>query len=162
VVRGIGRRTSASSPTFHLTLVPSGLLLSLQKVSVAQLHRATDSSSVPSTSALAAVLAKRIPLLKTGEERYVLGIVLEPETVDAQSDIYSAAEVRDAAHGFMQQYQNVGLMHQGLVNNQVKVLESYLAPAPFALDGTQVRKGTWLLAVRLLDDALWAQIQAAA
>jgi hypothetical protein len=35
-------------------------------------------------------------------------------------------------------------------------------PAPFALDGTQVRKGTWLLTVRVLDDALWAQIQAAA
>jgi site-specific DNA-adenine methylase len=106
------------------------------------------------------VLDKRIPLLKTGEERYVLGIVLEPETVDAQSDIYAAAEVREAAHRFMEEYQNVGLMHQDLVNGRVKILESYLAPAPFELDGTQVRKGTWLLAVRVLDDELWAQIKA--
>jgi len=60
---------------------------------------------------LAVALDKRIPLLKTGEERYVLGIVLEPETVDAQDDIYSAAEVRDAAHQFMQEYRNLGLMH---------------------------------------------------
>lgn len=108
---------------------------------------------------LAAVLGKRIPLLKTDEERYVLGIVLEPETVDAQNDIYSGAEVRDAAHRFMEEYQNIGLMHRDLVNGRVKILESYLAPASFALDGTQVRKGTWLLAVRVLDDDLWAQVK---
>jgi hypothetical protein len=109
---------------------------------------------------LTAVLNKRIPLLKTDEERYVLGIVLEPETIDAQNDIYSAAEVREAAHRFMQEYQNVGLMHQDLVNGRVKILESYLAPTSFELDGTQVRKGTWLLAVRVLDDELWGQIKA--
>jgi site-specific DNA-adenine methylase len=108
---------------------------------------------------LAVALEKRIPLLKTGEERYVLGIVLEPETVDAQDDIYSAAEIRDAAHRFMEQYQNIGLMHRGLVNGRVKILESYLAPTSFTLDGTQVRKGTWLLAVRVLDDDLWGQIK---
>jgi hypothetical protein len=108
---------------------------------------------------LAIALEKRIPLLKTDEERYVLGIVLEPETVDAQDDIDSAAEVRDAAHRFMEQYQNIGLMHRDLVNGRVKILESYLAPAAFTLDGTQLRKGTWLLAVRVLDDELWAQIK---
>ncbi|MGH9889025.1 MAG: XkdF-like putative serine protease domain-containing protein [bacterium] len=105
------------------------------------------------------LLEKRIPLLKTDEERYVLGVVLEPETVDAQDDIYSAAEVRDAAHRFMEQYRNVGFMHRGLVNERVKILESYLAPTSFSLDGAQVRKGTWLLAVRVLDDELWGQIK---
>jgi site-specific DNA-adenine methylase len=109
---------------------------------------------------LAALLAKHIPLLKTGEERYVLGVVLEPETVDAQSDIYSAAEVRDAAHGFMQEYRNVGLMHQGFINDQVKILESYVAPVSFQIDGADVRKGTWLLAVRVIADELWAAIKA--
>jgi site-specific DNA-adenine methylase len=108
---------------------------------------------------LSTIFHKRIPLLKTGDERYVLGIVLEPETVDAQQDIYSAAEVREAAHTFMAKYRNVGLMHQGLVNEKVKILESYLAPVTFTLDGTQVRKGTWLLAERILDDELWAQIK---
>jgi site-specific DNA-adenine methylase len=108
---------------------------------------------------LTLALAKRIPLLKTDEERYVLGVVLEPETVDAQDDIYSAAEVRDAAHRFMEQYQNIGLMHRGLVNGRVKILESYLAPTPFSLDGARVQKGTWLLAVRVLDEELWGQIK---
>ena len=108
---------------------------------------------------LAAVLHKRIPLIKTDEDRYVLGIVLEPETVDAQNDIYSTGEVREAAHRFMQEYQNIGLMHQDFVNGKVKILESYLAPTAFEISGTQVRKSTWLLAVRILDDQIWAQIK---
>ncbi len=45
------------------------------------------------------------------------------------------------------------------MNGKVKILESYLAPAPFEMSGTQVRKGTWLLAVRVLDDGLWARIK---
>jgi len=114
----------------------------------------------PAPASLIAILDKRIPLLKTGEERYVLGVVLEPETVDAQNDIYSAAEVREAAHRFMQEYQNVGLMHRGFVNGKVKILESYVAPVAFELDGAPVKKGTWLLAVRVLDDELWSQIKA--
>lgn len=123
---------------------------------------APASSSSAATGLALKPLEKRIRLLKTDEERYVLGIVLEPETVDAQDDIYSATEVRDAAHRFMEQYRNIGLMHRGLVNEQVKILESYLAPAAFSLDGTQVQKGTWLLAVRVLDDELWGQIQGGA
>jgi hypothetical protein len=48
----------------------------------------------------------------------------------------------------MEEYRNIGLMHRGLVNGRVKILESYLAPTSFGLEGAQVRKGTWLLAVR--------------
>jgi DNA adenine methylase len=116
-------------------------------------------TTVQPSERLSVVLDKRIPLLKTGEERYVLGVVLEPETVDAQSDIYSSAEVREAAHRFMEEYQNVGLMHRDLVNGKVKILESYVAPAPFEIDSTQIKKGTWLLAVRVIDDELWRQVK---
>lgn len=53
----------------------------------------------------------------------------------------------------------VGDAAADLVNGRVKILESYLAPTSFALDGAQIRKGTWLLAVRVLDDKLWTQIK---
>ncbi len=119
-----------------------------------------DDVPVSGDALVAAALQKRIPLLKTSEERYVLGVVLEPENVDAQKDIYSGAEVRDAAHHFMEEYRNLGLMHREILGEQVKILESYLAPAEFEVDGTRVRKGTWLLAVRVVDDELWRQIKA--
>jgi len=93
------------------------------------------------------------------DERYVLGVVLEPETVDAQGDIYSAAEIRQAAHRFMEEFRGLGVQHKMRVNDQVRILESYLAPQAFELAGRTIHKGTWLLAVRVLADALWQQVK---
>lgn len=97
--------------------------------------------------------------LDPGDERFVLGIVLEPEVVDAQGDIYSAEEVRSAAHRFLEEFGGIGLMHQMRVNDQVKILESYLAPTDFSLGTLVVRRGTWLLAVRVLSDELWERVK---
>ncbi len=93
------------------------------------------------------------------DERYVLGIVLEPDVVDAQGDTYSAEEIRSAAHMFMEDFGGLGLMHKMRVNGQVKILESYLAPTPFRIGEREVKKGTWLLAVRILSDELWDQVR---
>jgi DNA adenine methylase len=51
-------------------------------------------------------------------------------------------------------------MHREILGEQVKILESYLAPAEFEADGTRIKKGTWLLAVRVADDELWRQVKA--
>ncbi len=102
---------------------------------------------------------RKMPILKTDEERYVLGIVLEPETEDSQNDIYSADEVRKAAHDFMANFQNIGLMHRTIINGKAQILESYLAPATFKIDGQSVKKGTWLFGVRVSDDDLWAEVK---
>ena len=105
--------------------------------------------------------AKSMPLIKGADptdERYVLGVVLEPETVDAQGDVYSADEVRKAAHRFMEEYQGLGLQHELRVNDQVKILESFVAPVEFTVGDVTVKKGTWLLAVRVLSNELWARV----
>jgi len=93
------------------------------------------------------------------DERYVLGVVLVPEQVDAQGDIYSHEEVRQAAHLFMEEFGGLGLMHQLRVNDQVKVLESYLAPTDFQIGEVVVPRGTWLRAVRVLSDELWQRVR---
>lgn len=110
----------------------------------------------------AAPFAKSIPLIKgvdPSDERFVLGIVLEPEVVDAQGDIYSPEEIRQAAHRFMEEFGGLGFMHRMRVNGQVKVLESYVSPVDFTLGDATVRKGTWLLAVRILSDTIWEQVK---
>jgi hypothetical protein len=89
------------------------------------------------------------------DEHYVLGIVLEPDVVDAQKDIYSASEVRDAAHKYMAEFQNRGLMHKEIVNGKVDLIESYLAPVDFTIGDQHVKKGTWMMAVRVKDAKLW-------
>ena len=108
-------------------------------------------------------IEKVCPLLKDldpDDERYVLGVVLVPERVDAQGDVYSHEEVRQAAHRFMEEFGGLGLMHQLRVNDQVKVLESYLAPVDLQVGVVAVPKGTWLLAVRVQSDELWERVRA--
>ncbi len=121
---------------------------------------------------LMAPLEKRaVRILKkkaTVEERIVYGVVLEPDTEDSQTDVYSADEIRKTAHGFMEGYRSGNYLahqHDGKdITGQLLVLESFIAPVDFeveGLDGTveKVKKGTWLMATRILDDGLWEDIK---
>lgn len=105
-------------------------------------------------------ISKVVKTDENGDERYVLGIVLEPDIIDAQNDTYSAEEVRAAEQIFMEQYGTIGLMHERNVSSAVKILESYIAPVEFKLGDVVVKAGTWLMAVRVLDDKLWSACKA--
>lgn len=104
-------------------------------------------------------LVKADAPVANSEQRYALGIVLEPDVVDAQSDVYSAEEVRKAAWGYMVNFRNVGLMHKGLVNQKVALVESYLAPISMNVGGSVIKAGTWLMGLNVHDDALWEQVK---
>ncbi len=123
-------------------------------------HGLADDLFRPYTSEISLLNGEGSELFKAKEEeRFVLGIVLEPETEDSQHDVYSAEEIRKAAHGFMAEFQNMGLMHRTLVNGKVQILESYLAPVAFSIGKQKVKKGTWLLGTRVLDDDLWGAVK---
>jgi len=93
------------------------------------------------------------------EERYILGVVLEPDELDSQNDTISAEEIRRAAHRYMEEHGNVGLQHQVFVNDKIKILESYIAPTDLNIGGQTVKKGTWLMAFRVLCDSIWGAIK---
>ena len=95
-----------------------------------------------------------------GELRYVLGIVLEPDTVDAQGDTYDAESIRKTAWLYMEHFRNIGLQHKALVNGMVVLVESFIAPCSMNLNGTVIRQGTWLMGLHIVDDGLWEQVQA--
>jgi hypothetical protein len=96
--------------------------------------------------------------LSKGDQQIVYGIVYEPDTKDAQGDQASEEEIRKAAHGFMEKAQNIKLMHKGK-NVNVKILESFLAPVEFEVGKRTVKKGSWVLATRVLDKKLWKSIK---
>ena len=105
-----------------------------------------------------------VPLHKqSGEERIVFGIVLEPDVVDLHGDTYDEEAVKGAAHKFMEDFQNIKLQHQEFVNGQVKILESFIAPTDMEIDaGTEkvlIKKNTWLMKVRIVDDVIWNQVK---
>lgn len=95
----------------------------------------------------------------TGDERFVLGVVLEPDVVDTQKDTYDVETVRATAHKFMREFQNVGLMHKGLINGKAHVVQSFLAPVDMVIGATTIKKGTWLIGMIVDDDVLWAAIK---
>ena len=101
-----------------------------------------------------------LPVAKAEEEkRIVFGVVLEPDEVDAQGDTISAEEIEEAAHLWLARFQNRGLMHRQLVNSQVEIFESYIAPADLTINGQRVKKGSWLLMYHILSDELWRRIK---
>ncbi len=123
-----------------------------------------ESGPITKTDALVAkALSREVPIHKTGEERYVLGVVLEPlkemGATDSQNDLYSASEVRQAAYKFMEDYGTLGLQHQVKVDGRVKILENWIARADMVVDDQLVKAGTWLMGVRVIDDTLWNRVK---
>jgi len=95
------------------------------------------------------------PFMKQGEQRMVLGITLEPDTVDAQGDIYSEEEVRKAAESAEK---TIGDMHTQEAK-AAKLMGSYLAKKTFSLGTEAVKKGTWLEIIFVGAENLWKKIQ---
>jgi hypothetical protein len=94
------------------------------------------------------------------EQRTVFGIVLEPETVDSQTDIYSEEEITKTAWNFMESFQQIGLQHSKMLEQgRVSILESYVAPCDFDVGGQTVKKGSWLLRVRVNDEEIWSSVK---
>ena len=117
----------------------------------------------PLDSAQEVKKAKVIPILKRDdEEKTVTGVVLQPEVIDAQNEIYSAEVIKDTMYGFNSRINNgsrIGLMHEEL-NHPFIVLQSYIAPVDFTLNGKAVIKGSWVMTVKVLDDIIWAAVKA--
>lgn len=136
-------------------------------ISLAEPPAPTVETKTISASTEAALTKQMRAIVRKGaaqeEERYVLGIVLEPlkelKSKDLQNDTYSAAEVRKACHVFMQEYGNLGQQHQKYINGRVKILENWISPDDTVIDGQAIAKGTWLMAIRVIDDDLWSSVK---
>lgn len=94
-----------------------------------------------------------------GDEHIVTGVVYEPEKVDAQGEYTDADEIRDACYHFMEAGAKFKLNHSGEPLDSVKLLENYIAPVTFELNGEVVKKGSWLMTLRVLDPELWQAIK---
>jgi|GEM_PF-617495 len=92
------------------------------------------------------------------DEQIVCGIVYEPDEVDAQGDFANEVEIKKAAYKFMENVQKFKVMHKGN-KVKVKVLESYIAPSDFTIMSKSVKKGSWLITVRVLDKEIWKAVQ---
>lgn len=106
-----------------------------------------------------------VPLLKAeevGELRVVTGIVLEPNEVDAHGDIVAPEVIRDAAYDFLARYNKateLGVQHELFGDLGLELVESFIAPVDYVLPGGDVKAGSWVISVRVLDDNLWIKVK---
>ena len=124
----------------------------------------TVSTEAPAPAAAAPARVFKALVVKAEDERVVIGVVLEPTKEmgqpDTQRDVYSAAEVQKSAYNYMEHHQNVGLQHQADISDKVHVILNWVTLEDTTINGQPVTKGTWLMGVRVNDDALWADVKA--
>jgi hypothetical protein len=94
------------------------------------------------------------------EEHFVFGVVLVPNDVDSQGDVYSVEEVRKAAYSFMEDFNApFRVMHQGSPIEGVIVLETYLSKVEEIHKEETFPVGTWFLGVRVTSEPLWEAVK---
>jgi DNA adenine methylase len=136
------------------------VLLNVKGIDMGLLDAAIGLSEVLAKHRQSHGLTLEVPIIKTdSEEQFVLGIVLEPDFVDAQGDVVSREEIRQAAHDFLAEVRTRGLQHSEDLGERVKIVESYVAPADFQLDDFVVKAGTWLMGWTILDKEIWQGVK---
>jgi hypothetical protein len=96
------------------------------------------------------------------DKRLVTGIVLQPNVEDLHGDTVSAEVIEQAAHAFVAKYNaasELGVQHKLFGLPDVHLAESYIAPEDTTIGGQPVLKGTWIMTVKVLDDALWKGVK---
>lgn len=104
-----------------------------------------------------------IKVMEDGDQRIAFGPVLIPldeDEGDGQKETYDEEAVEFACHYWMESWQVMTEMHtEELEDKQFSILECYIAPVEFELNGHTIKKGTWLLMVRIVDDDIWQKIK---
>ena len=101
------------------------------------------------------------PIVKvTPGKRLVTGIALTPETVDVQGDIISEEVIAAAAHEFVANYNDktrLGVQHKDF-SRRLDLVESWMVREDTVIDGRKIKKGTWMVTIKVVDDGVWALI----
>lgn len=92
------------------------------------------------------------------ELRQALYVVLEPGVVDLHGDTYSADEVRKGCENFNEFCKKAYLEHQA-ETDEMKFIESYIAPTDMEFGEEKVTKGTWLMKSQFTPE-LWGEVKA--
>jgi len=106
-----------------------------------------------------------IDILKVDEEKKVMiGIVLEPDEVDAQNDTIRPEIIERAGFNFLADFGKVGgtrlgLMHKKFGDIGLELVMSWIALEDTTINGKPVKKGSWLMGVRATDDSIWQKVK---
>jgi DNA adenine methylase len=116
------------------------------------------SKSVETMSSIEAYI-KVVKLVK--EEQKVTGVVLEPDTYDAQQTILKSEIIMNAAHKYLAGYNKgnkIGVQHSDF-KKSFELCESAIAPIDFSLGDKIIKKGSWYIVLKILDSKIWEKVK---
>lgn len=91
------------------------------------------------------------PISKRDEsERIVRAVILKPGFK------HSSKEIASTCYKWMEG------KDKGGVNGAVKILESMIVPTDMKINGRELKKSTWIMVLKILDDSLWRDFQSGA
>lgn len=90
---------------------------------------------------------------------YITGIVYEPMAEDAHGNYMSEEEIIKAAYWFAKNGDSVDIQHSFTALKDAAVVENWVAKADFDIDGETIKKGTWLITVKVSDNEVWDAVQ---
>lgn len=97
------------------------------------------------------------------EKRIAYGIVypaMQAGWSDSQGDRASSETIEAFAHAFMLKSRRYDIQHQrDALPTEAVVVESYLAPVDFEMNGHAVTKGSWVVATHFPDAASWELVK---
>lgn len=108
-------------------------------------------------------VSRFVPVVKVDkDQRLVTGVVLEPGEIDAHNDVIKAKAIEDSAHNFLSKFNaetELGVMHRQFGSVGLELVESWIQRAATKVNKQRIKKGTWLMTMRVTSDDLWAKVK---
>lgn len=99
-----------------------------------------------------------VSVLKANDEKKLIyGIALKPDVPDAHDDIISNEEIQKSAHDYLMFRRNTGIQHEE--EAQALICESYITPLDMTIDNKTIKKGTWIICMKIFDNDLWLKVK---
>ncbi len=120
-----------------------------------------EASAIKQANAVVSKKDVAMHFVKAHEKKQILyGVIFEPDFVDAHDEFIAEEDIEEAAHGYMIRLQNekgsmIKLSHQVEIDKAADIIESYIAPVDFQMGDQLVKKGTWVIAMKIWDKDLW-------
>lgn len=101
---------------------------------------------------------------KDVEKQIVYGIVFEPDFIDTDDEYIEKDDIEDAAHDYLiklrrEKGTRTKLSHTMSIDDKTDVVESYIQPIDMEVDGEMIKKGSWVVAMKIHDKELWDETQ---
>ena len=99
-------------------------------------------------------------IIKTdAENHYVTGVVYEPMTEDSHGNYMTEDEIVKACYWYSENGDKVDLQHSFEPLDGATVVENWVAKADFKVGDEEVKKGTWLMTVKVTNGDIWKGIE---